>query len=164
MKARVSRRMATIIGCTGAAVLACGAAYAYWGTTGSGGGSSAALVPVAVTLTPATPTAQLYPGSVSDVVLTVSNSNATSAHISTLALDTTQGSSGFAVDSTHSGCTLSSLSYAAQSNGVTGWTVPGKVGSTNGTLAVTLSNALSMTVSAPNACQGATFTVYLAAS
>ena len=33
----------------------------------------------------------------------------------------------------------------------------------SGNLSVTLTNALSMTTSAANACQGASFTVYLAA-
>ena len=49
-------------------------------------------------------------------------------------------------------------------NGSSGWDVPAKVGAVNGTLLVTLSNALSMAASAADACQGATFTVYLVAS
>jgi hypothetical protein len=55
------------------------------------------------------------------------------------------------------------LSFATQTDGGAGWTVPGKVGNTNGTLAVSLTNALAMSLGAANACQGATTTVYLTA-
>ena len=59
----------------------------------------------------------------------------------------------------HSGCVLATLSFTTQTNGGAGWTVAG-----GQALAVTLANALSMTTCAANACQGATFTVYLEAA
>jgi hypothetical protein len=80
-------------------------------------------------------------------------------HITTLTLDSTQGTGGFSVDAAHSGCTLSALSFATQTNGGSGWNVPG-----TGNLAITLPAAVTMATSAANACQGATFTVYLLAS
>jgi hypothetical protein len=113
---------------------------------------------VAVTLSPATPSAALYPGTTSSVKLTVSNPNLSEVRIGSLALDASQGTLGFAVDGNHSGCTLSTLSFTTQT---TGWTVPAKVGGTAGSLTVTLPNALAMSTSAANACQGASFTVYL---
>jgi hypothetical protein len=73
-----------------------------------------------------------------------------------LALDTTQGTSGFAADAAHAACALAALSFATQSNGGAGWTVPG-----GSVVALTLPNAISMSTNAANACQGATFTVYL---
>jgi hypothetical protein len=60
------------------------------------------------------------------------------------------------VDAAHPGCVVSTLSFTTQTNGGAGWTVPG-----NGSLPLTLASALSMSTSAANACQGATFTVYL---
>jgi hypothetical protein len=139
------------------AVLAvAGAAVAYWGTTGGGSAAATSAGTSDLTLSPATPSAQLYPGGQAAVVLTVTNPNSASIRIGSLALDTSQGSSGFGVDAGHSGCGVSALSFATQANGGAGWTVPG-----GGSLPVTLTGALSMAANAANACQGATFTVYL---
>ena len=138
-------------------------AMAYWGGGGSGDGNGSSGKVVAVTLSPATPTAYLYPGGVADVVLTVSNPNAAEVRLGSLALDTTRGTNGFAVDAGHSGCWVASLGYGTLTNGGAGWTVPGRVGAVNGTRSVTLTDALSMGTDAANACQGAQFTVYLAA-
>jgi hypothetical protein len=144
---------------TAATLLVAGTAAAYWITTGSGSAAANTSTPSALTLSPATPTAQLYPGGQASVVLTVSNPNPGPIKVGSLALATGQGTGGFAVDGGHSGCGLASLSFGTQNNGGAGWTVPG-----SGSLSVTLTNALSMGTSAANACQGAAFTVYLAAS
>ena len=109
-----------------------------------------------LTLSPATPSAQLYPGGQATVVLTVTNPNAAQIRVGSLALDTSQGTGGFAVDGAHSGCGLAPLSFTTQTNGGAGWTLPA-----SGVLPVTLTNALSMGTGAANACQGAAFTVYL---
>ena len=93
------------------------------------------------------------------MVLTITNPNAAQIRVGSLALDTSQGTGGFAVDGGHSGCGLATLSFATQTNGGAGWTVPG-----SGVLPVTLTNALSMGTGAANACQGATFSVYLTAA
>jgi hypothetical protein len=140
-----------------------GVANAYWRGSGSGTGSGSTGTTVAVTLGPGMPAANLYPGGQADVVLTVTNSNLSAVHIGSLALDASQGTLGFAVDAGHSGCALSALSFATQTNVGAGWTVPAKVGAVNGTLSVTLTNALAMGTNAANACQGASSTVYLAA-
>jgi hypothetical protein len=163
MSPRILRRMllASLLGILALAVG--GAAYAYWSGSGSGAGSGATGTTVAVTLSPGTPTATLYPGGQANVVLTVSNPNTSQVRIGSLALDTGQGTLGFAVDAGHSGCAVSTLSFTTNTNGGAGWTVPAKVGAVDGTLSVTLTNALAMGVSAANACQGASSTVYLAA-
>ena len=163
MGPRMPRRMllAWLMGILALAVG--GGAYAYWSGSGGGAGSATAGTTVAVTLTPGTPAAALYPGGQANVVLTVSNPNASPVHIGSLALDPGQGTGGFAVDAGHFGCAVSALSFTTQTNGGAGWTVPAKVGVVNGALSVTLTNALAMGVGAANACQGASSTVYLAA-
>lgn len=140
-----------------------GAAYAYWTGSGSGAGPGTTGTTVAVTLSPGTPAGDLYPGGQANVVLTVSNPNASPVRIGSLALDTGQGTLGFAVDAGHSGCAVSTLSFTTATNGGAGWTVAGKVGAVDGTLSITLTNAVAMGGSAADACQGASFTVYLAA-
>ncbi|MDQ1536941.1 MAG: hypothetical protein QOE58_1334 [Actinomycetota bacterium] len=146
------------------AVATGGVANAYWSNTGSGTGTGTSGTTVAVTLTPGSATASLYPGGTSNVVLSVSNPNLSTVFITSLALDTSQGTSGYAVDGGHSGCSLAALTYTTATNGGAGWTVPAKVGAVNGTLAITLTTPLAMGAAAANACQGASFTVYLAAS
>jgi hypothetical protein len=116
-----------------------------------------------MTLSPGTPSSSLYPGGQSDVILSASNPNLSPIHIGSLALDTSQGTSGYSVDSGHSGCATSALTYTTQTNGGAGWTVPAKVGTVNGTLSITLPTALAMSTTAANACQGAALTIYLAA-
>ena len=59
------------------------------------------------------------------MVLTVTNPNPGQIRVGSLALDTSQGTGGFAVDGGHSGCGLATLSFATQTNGGAGWTVPG---------------------------------------
>lgn len=143
------------------AVMADGTAYAYWRATGSGSGSGASGTTASLTLSPATPSAALYPGGQADVKLTISNPNVFVVRIQSLALATSQGTGGFAVDAGHSGCATSTFSFTNQANA---WIVPAKVGAANGVLSVTLPNALTMGASAANACQGASVTVYLAGS
>jgi ABC-type transport system substrate-binding protein len=144
---------------TASTFLVAGVAAAYWSTTGGGSATAATGDTSPLTLTPATPTAQLYPGGQATVVLTVTNPNAGQVRVGSLALDTSQGTGGFAVDGGHSTCGLAPLSFATQTNGGVGWTVPG-----SGVLSVTLTNALSMGAGADNACQGAAFSVYLTAA
>jgi len=138
-----------------------GAAYALWNEAGSGTGTAATGTTIDVTLSPGTPTAGLYPGGQSDVELSVSNPNEFTVHIGSLALDTAQGTGGFAVDAGHSGCNVAALSFSSQTNGGDGWTIPAKVGAVNGSLPIALTNALTLSTSAVNACQGASATVYL---
>jgi hypothetical protein len=138
-------------------------AWAYWRAGGSGAGSGSTGTTVAISLSAGTPSAQLFPGGTSSVVLTASNSNLSPVRIGSLALDTTQGTGGFAVDAGHSTCGVSALTYTTQANGGSGWTVPARSGAVNGTLSITLTGALAMSNAAANACQGAIFTVYLGA-
>ena len=91
----------------------------------------------------------------------LSNPNTFPVQVPSLVLDTTQGSGGFAVDGAHSGCGLGTLSFTTQTNGGAGWTVPARVGVTNGQLALSLTGAVAMSLTAADACQGAAFTVFV---
>jgi hypothetical protein len=151
-----------IVGIALAAAALATAAAAYWTATGVGSGST--LVPAGqqpVVLSPATPSTSLYPGGSAEVAVTVTNPNAFRVRLSSLQLDTSQGTGGFAADAGHSGCNVSSLSFTTAS---VGQFVPARVGTQDGTLTLSLPNAVSMSSTAASACQDATFTLYLAAA
>jgi hypothetical protein len=151
--------VALLVGVMGAATG--GIARAYWGGSGSGAGGATTAATVPLTLGSGVPNADLYPGGQGNVVLTISNPNSGPVHVGSLALDTTSGTAGFGVDGAHSGCATSALTFTAQTNTGVGWTVPAKSGAVNGTLSITLTNAVAMDIGAANACQGAVFAVYL---
>jgi hypothetical protein len=140
-------------------VAVAGVAVARWSTSGSGASSANTGTTADLTITPGTPTAALYPGGTSAVVLTLHNPGIAAVQVGSLALATDEGVDGFEVDAAHPGCDEQSLSYTTQTNGGAGWSVPA-----GGTLAITLAGALALSTSADDGCQGATFTVHLAAS
>jgi hypothetical protein len=155
-KRRAARRVPTVVLVVSLMLAVAGGAFAYWRALGSGSASAATGTTASLTISPATVAAQLYPGGQADVVLTLTNPGSASVRVGSLAVDTSQGTNGYAVDGAHSGCAVSALTFTTQTNGGAGWTVPG-----SGSLPVTLANALSMTTAAANACQGASFSVYL---
>jgi hypothetical protein len=138
-------------------------AVAYWMSTGSGNATTVLASPDQLTLSPGTPEAQLQPGDFAGVAAVATNSNPYFVQIDSLVLDTSAGTGGFDVDAGHGGCDPSVLHLAPQNNGGTGWRVPPRVGSTNGTQTIDLTAALSMDSGAASACQGASFTVHLMA-
>lgn len=152
----------TSLGVTFLVLLGSGAG-AFWSESAAGSGSAGTAGTLPVILAPGTPATALLPGAKADVALTVSNPNAASLRIGSLSLDPGQGTGGYAVDPDHSGCAVSALSFSTQSNSGAGWTVPGKVGTTDGTASLTLTNAVGLDSDAADACQGATFNVYLVA-
>ncbi len=161
MSARWGRRgTVALVGL--AALLSAAGALAYVAAVGSGFGlgGAASPSPLAVTagVAPSTP---LFPNASGDVTVHIDNPNRAREFIGRLSLDASQGTSGFS--SGAAGCNLSSLSFTTQNNGGAGWYVPAKVGTTNGTLNLDLTGAVSMDTTAANACQGATFTVYVKA-
>lgn len=133
-----------------------GVAFASWAQSGGGSGASTTGVTQALVLSPGTASNQLYPGGQSAVAVTVTNPNQAPVTASSLSLDTTQGTAGFTVDAPHVACGTASLTFTTQTNGGTGWTIPG-----SGSSVLSLANSLVMNTNAANACQGATFTVYL---
>lgn len=159
MMTRTRRSSAVTVAALMVLVLGVGTTgWAYFRGTGSGVGTAVTGTTEPLTLGPAAPATQVYPGGQGAVAVIVTNPNPGAVRLESLALDPGQASGGFAVDQAHSGCGVSSLTFAAQNNGGTGWDVPG-----NGSVTLSLVDALTMSTSASAACQGASFTVYLKA-
>ena len=137
-------------------------ALAYW--SGSGSGTATTVLTDAQTLSfkPGTPTAQLYPGSDTNVAIVATNPNSFFVHIGSMVLDSREGEP-FVVDGAHGGCDVSSLSFVTQDNGGAGWDVPPRAGSTDGTLTLDMPASMQMSAAASGACQGATFNLHLEA-
>jgi len=128
-------------------------ASGYWSSAGGGSGSARTGTSASVTLGPGTPSRDLFPGGTGDVAVSVTNSNSFAVHIGTLEL----GTGGYSVDPGHPGCPPEVLTFTAQNNGGSGWTVPaGTFGAS-----LHLSNAVTMSIGAPTACQGTVFGVHL---
>jgi hypothetical protein len=130
------------------------ASWAYFTPHGTGTGTAAPAMVQPVTLTPASPTTALYPGGSADIAVTVSNPNGGAVVIPSLALDTSKGTNGLAVDGSHPACDLADLTVAGAAGN---WTIPAHASA----FAIDLPGAISLATSAADACQGATFTVYL---
>lgn len=162
-RAMAGRILLTLIPAMAVTLALAGTAEAFWQATGAGNGTGTTGTTTDVIIGPGTPSAALYPGGTGNVVLTITNTNTAPVHIGSLALDTGHGTGGFSVDPGHAGCSVTSLTFTTQTNAGEGWTIPAKIGSTNGTLPVTLTNALALAADAANTCQGATSTTYLAA-
>ncbi len=138
------------------AVATTGVALAYWARSGGGSDTAATGTTEALVLSPGIASTQLYPGGQSAVAVTVTNPNPGPVQAPSLALETTQGTGGFTVDGAHAACGVASLTFTTQTNGGAGWTIPA-----SGSSVLSLANSLSMNANAANACQGASFTVYL---
>lgn len=161
MSSRNRGRLAALLSLFLVTVLAGRAAHAYWRAAGSGTGAGATGTTVALVLSPGQPGANLYPGGTSTVVLTASNPGTAIVRITSLVLDTSQGTGGLTVDPSHAGCAPSALGFTTQTNGGAGWSVPARTGAVDATLAISLVDAIWLNVDAADACQGVQATVYL---
>ena len=134
-----------ITGATLLAFLVASVAFAAWVVTGSGDGYAKATSSQALYTDDvgATTVAQLYPGGSGDVKVTVRNPNPFPVEVTQVGGDPLKATG---------------VSFTTQ-NLVAGNVVPAKSGGTDGTLALTLSNAAAMSNASVNACQGATFTI-----
>jgi ferric-dicitrate binding protein FerR (iron transport regulator) len=144
------------------AVAVAAAAFAFWRGSGNGEATTVLSNIQSITMQPGTQTAQLYPGGDSNVSVVLGNPNSTFIQVGSIVLDPS-ASQPFAVDSNHSACRVSTLSFVAQDNGGAGWRIPPRAGSTDGSLLIDMPAAMKMSLAAANACQGATFTVQLKA-
>jgi hypothetical protein len=156
---RTARMLLAVI----AAIALPSAALAYWSGTGTGTTSFELGNTIGLTLSAGVPSESLLPGDRAAVSVIVSNPNPFAVHVGSFTLDPASVTP-ITVDSGHMGCDVSALSYAPQTNGTAGWSVPPDVGSTDGVLTVTLPDALAMSDAAASACQAATFTVALRAT
>lgn len=147
-----------------AVALLTGGAFAYWTSTSTTTATTVLPDTQPISFSPGVPTAELSPGSNAGVAIVAHNPNSFFIHISAMVLDDDEGSEPFAVDTPHAACGISALIFTRQDNGGSGWDVPAKVGSTDGVLALDMSSAITMGDDAADACQGAAFTVHLAAA
>jgi hypothetical protein len=136
-----------------AAALVClgaGTAYAYFTSSGSGTGSASTgtMQTVTITATAGTPATPLLPDGTGDVVLQVDNPNDFA-----VTLVSVTGSGSITVDSEHSGCDPSVVTFTNQ----TGLSI-GVPANTTG-YQVDLPGAAAMSSAAADACQGATFSI-----
>ena len=140
------------------------AGLAYFTATGSGLGSAQPATPQDVTIAVASPAGSaLYPGGSADITATAHNPNSGPVHIHSFVLDTS-GAHPTGITSDEAGCS-SGGNTGSSSNSVT-FNGPATNGGNDfvipaGDSSLTLENALSMSTTAENACQGATFTVYV---
>jgi hypothetical protein len=159
LKLKKSRKRLVAASALVVGVSVIGVAIAAWTTGGSGSGQASAGSATSMTISAGTPSTSLYPMASADVAATVSNPNAYKVHVSSISLG------AISVDGGHSGCNTVSLSVTSpQTNSGSGWDVPAKSGGVNGSLDIDLANAISMSNSASDSCQGATFTIALTAT
>ena len=145
-------RTAVVAACAFAVLVT--SSWAYIRLTGAGSGSGTATVDRTVTIAKgATLTTTLIPSGTPTGTLSVSLANATSdtLRVPSLALDTSQGTNGFSAQAV-----TCKLSYATQTNGGSGWTVPA-----GATLDLSLTKAVTMGTDAPASCNGADLVVFL---
>ena len=129
--------------------LGAGSAFGYFTTSGVGQGSASTASMLPVTGAAATPTTLLVPGGTVGVTLSLTNPNAFPI--------TVVGASSAGpvlVDGSHMGCPPTSVAFIDQSGSLL------QLGG-NETATLILNAAASMSDSAPDACQGASFTIPL---
>jgi len=155
-----SRMKILIAGIAIATVAATAPAVAFWTGTGTGTATGTLDTTQALTLSPGGPGNELFPGASTSVMTVASNPNPYPVEITSILLDTGEGTDGYGVDGAHTDCDPM-FRFTGQTNGIEGWTVPAKAGSTPGELEIDLPGALAMGVGASDSCQGATYDVYL---
>ena len=143
------------------------AGLGYFTAPGAGEGSIQVANAKPLTVSAVSPAGSaLYPGGSADVAASVDNPNSFPVHVHAFVLETSAGhATGITNDK--SGCS-SGGDTGSSSSSVT-FNGPLRNDGADfvfqpGTTSLTLHDALSMSNSAENACQGATFTVYLQAS
>jgi hypothetical protein len=146
---RNSKFIVVVAGALGIAAVAAAVAYAAWSGTGTGSGRARATTAVAVTITPSNGTADLYPGFTGgDVSFTLNNTNPYSITF------TSMTAGAVTVDAGHPSCPAGSVTVAP-ATGLSLVSAPG----TSGPLSI--ADVVSMSSTAPDGCQGASFDVVL---
>lgn len=148
MRVRTRNKMAAaVIALT--VMLTAGVAVALWTANGSGSGNARALTAQTVTVTATTGAADLYPGFTGgDVHFTLTNPNPYPVTFDTM-------TAGAITSSNPGACPASNVS----ATGASGLSLA--VGANATSAAQSIANVVSMQSSAPDGCQGVTFTVAL---
>jgi hypothetical protein len=149
---RLRRRFirSVVLGLAVAAVTG-GVAFAYFTSTGSGGGTGATgtMQPVVISAVVGgdTPSSKLYPGGpAADVIVRINNPNSFSVQLFSIS-----GNGSITVDASHSGCTTSGVTFTPPSS--PNITIPA------GSSLLHLAGAATMSTASVSACQGATFSI-----
>lgn len=129
---------------TVALLMPAGVGVALWSASGSGSGAAQARTAQALVVTAGTPVADLYPGASGKVYLSVQNPNPYAV--------TLTGGSVTGITGVSGSCTTGDFSLGSG-------TVPSTSISAGATATVVLDGALTMALTAPNACQGVSVTV-----
>lgn len=146
-----------------AVVTGSGTAGVLWAAHGDAEATTPTQRASGLSVSLAAPTAHLYPGGSSDVVLTLLNSTTEDVHVDSLSIDADQGVAGFSADAGHAGCDLSAFTFVTTSNHGLGWEADGSDGGGPGATAVTLPGALTMRLDAADSCQGVSVMIDLVA-
>ena len=129
-----------------------GIAAALWSANGTGSGQARALSAQALTVTAAAGAADLYPGfTAGDVFFTITNPNPYPVTFTSM-------TAGAITSSNPGGCPSSNITVA----GASGLSLAAAANSTSGTQSIV--DVVTMAAAAPDACQGATFTISLTLS
>ena len=146
---RRRRGLLLLLGSILAVSVAGGIAFALWSTSGTGSGSAKAITAQTLTVTAAaSPTADLFPGASGALQFTVANPNPYPVSLTSI-------SYGSVTSSDQANCPASNLTLGA--GGALGTPISVPASGTSG--AVSVPSAVTLAVSAPNGCQGVTFTV-----
>jgi hypothetical protein len=137
-----------------------GVAYAFWSSTGVGSATIGATTAAPLTVTAvASPLTDLYPGKTDDLGIRIANSNAYAVSLTRLTAATVTSSDASACPT--SNVVLPAAVTTALAGG--GWTLPAPVAVSAGAsgTAATLAGFVTLAASAPDGCQGKTFTIAL---
>jgi hypothetical protein len=151
MKKFTGKRLA-VIAAGLSVVLGAGVAFAAWTANGTGSGTAKALSAQTVTVNASTGTADLYPGSTGAVYFTLTNTNPYS-----ITFDKVTGAS-VTSSSDEVNCPKSNLSINPTLP-VTGLSLA--VGANTTSAQESVSNLVALSHSAPDGCQGKSFTISL---
>lgn len=143
---KISKRSAVVLGAAGAVIVA-GVAYAAWTSTGAGSGSVTSTTSVNSTIGSDTTGTPLYPGAAKTFTVTINNPNAYPVVVNSISAGSSTATAG--------GCAAGTVTSAAVNN-------PGSTIAAGGNAVYTLTATMSGT--ATDACQGATFTLPLTAT
>jgi hypothetical protein len=128
--------------------LGAGSAWAFFSSSASGSGAGS-VGRLQVSVISVTGTAKLYPGLTTGLSVTITNPNAFTVTVTSLA--ETGGSSGVTVTGAKGTCSGTTAEVAVKSlTGSLGTVAPG-------THTITITTSVSMGTTSPTGCQGATF-------
>jgi hypothetical protein len=153
---RLSTKMLVASGALTAGLVAGGIAFATWTSNGVGSGGAGAVTAVNLTVTAATGTADLFPGTTQgDVYFTITNPNPYPVTFTSMSL-------GGAITNAVAGDATACPPANVTAVGATGLNLT--VGANTTSATQSIANVVSMALAAPDGCQGKSFVIPLTLS